>query len=244
VKSVAKAAGDKLAQIVQAGVAPARPAPLQRFPVQASNAVLFPAVLPRPNLLAPVALEGMAVDKSGQPLSDVTVSVRGAGSPARADAAGRFVLSGVDVNLPLFLRLSKDGYVTTNTSYLNPHSSRENLRFVLVTPAELSQLMGDFGTMRGAPAVVLIASQAPGLTFQSSPPVTGKPGVGTTRFKALDPSTGFSAVGITQINFTAAYPSQPNDHEPNVIITANPLGRDVVMPVFVGQVTYAMFIPF
>ena len=46
--------------------------------------------------------------------------------------------------------------------------------------------------------------------------------------------------GITEINFQPAFPPQHNDHEPNVIITANPLAKDIVLPVFTGQVTYAI----
>jgi hypothetical protein len=183
-------------------------------------------------------VEGTAVDKSGQPLAGVAVWVRGTGSPVRTDAAGRFVLSGVDVNVPLFLRFGKDGYATTNTTYLNPRTPKDTLRIVLLTTGELASL--ERPATRGATSMVLLDSKVSGLTFKSSPPVQGSPGVGTTRFY---PAPGFSAVGITQISFQPSSPSLVNDHEPNVIITASPLGKDLVMPVFVGQVTYAVFQP-
>jgi hypothetical protein len=232
VKNVAKSAEAKV-------VASPRPAPVQRFPVTTSDTTLFPPVLPRPKALQPVTMEGSIIDKSGQPLGGVDVSVRGTGSPVRTDGSGRFVLSHVDENSALFLRLSKQGYATTNTTYLNPRSPKENLRFVLVTSAELADLVRGAPQSRGATAIVLIGSKVSGLTFHSSPQVQGSPGVGTTRFRPVDPATGFAAVGITQISFQPSSPSLKNDHEPNVIISASPSGKDMVMPVFVDQVTYA-----
>jgi hypothetical protein len=232
VKSVAKAAEAKVQPLP-------RPAPLQRFPVSASNTTLFPPVLPRPKALAQVTVEGSVVDKSGKPLAGVEVSVRGVGSTVRTDGGGRFVLPSVDVNVPLFLRLNKAEYATTNTTYLNPRSPKENLRFVMVTSGELAELVRGGPQARGATATILIGNQHAGLTFQASPPVQGSPGVGTTRFRSVDPSTGFSAIGTTQISFQPSSPALVNDHEPNVIISASPIDKDMVMPVFVGQVTYA-----
>ena len=209
-----------------------RPAPLQRFPVPASTAAVFPPVFPRPKPLPPATVEGSAVDKSGRPLAGVDVSVRGVGSLVHTDSTGRFLLSGVDANLPLFLRLSKAGCATTNTSYLNPRTPKENLRVVLLSSGELKEI-----ETRGSSAIVLISSNVPGLTFTSSPQVQGRPGVGTTRFRS---APGFAAIGVTQISFQPSSPTLANDHEPNVIITASPLGRDMVMPVFAGQVTYSL----
>ena len=238
VKAVAQAADDKLTQMIQAGSAPPRPAPLTRFPVGASDTMLFPPVMVRPKALASVTVEGMAVDNGGKPVAGVAVWVRGTGSPVRTDAAGRFVLSGVDANVPLFLRFGKDGLATTNTTYLNPRVPKDTLRVVLLSSGEVAALAPKTSQTRGATAMVLLDSKVPGLTFQSSPPVQGKPGVGTTRFY---PAEGFAGVGMTAISFQPSSPALVNDHEPNVIITASPLNRDLVMPVFVGQVTYALF---
>ena len=47
-------------------------------------------------------------------------------------------------------------------------------------------------------------------------------------------------VGVTEINLQPASPVQTNDYEPNIILTAAPLGKDVVLPVFAGQVTYLL----
>ena len=214
VKTVAKAAEDRLEQLLNAG-APLRPSPLQRFPVGASDAILFPPVLPRPRRLTPVTMEGTAVDKQGQPLADVMVAIRGVGTPVRTNSVGRFVLSKVDANLPLFLRLSKAGYATTNTSYLNPRTPKENLRVVLLGSGEFAKAV-----TRGASAIVLIHSKAP---FTSP------------RVRMTD-----AEVGVTEINLQPASPVQTNDYEPNVILTAAPLGKDVVLPVFAGQVTYLL----
>jgi hypothetical protein len=69
--------------------------------------------------------------------------------------------------------------------------------------------------------------------------MTSSPG-GTTRFGFLDSPRPVQIVGIAGINFQPSFPAQSNDHEPNLIITANPLAKDIVMPVFVGQVSYAI----
>ncbi len=203
-KAIAETAAEKV------GVAQ-RPAPLERFPVRPSNAALFPPVLPRPKLLAPVTMEGMAVDRKGKPLAGVMVSVRGAGPTVRTESTGRFVLAKVNPNSPLFLRLSKTGYATTNTAYLNPHCAKAKLRVVVMRSADA----------HGASATVFIDSKVP---FTSP------------RVKMIDAS-----VGVVNINLQPAYPAQTNAYEPNVIITATPSGKDIVMPVFAGQVTYAAF---
>ena len=94
-----------------------------------------------------------------------------------------------------------------------------------------------------------------GLNLTASPAMqrVGAAPSGTTRFGYFDKDGGFSGTssianvtgpvqiaGITEISFQPAHPPQSNDHEPNVIITANPLAKDIVAPAFVGQVTYAV----
>src|SRR5581483_7124149 len=108
VKDVAKEAESKLDN------PPPQPPAITRYPVSPSNTTLFPAVLQRPKGLPPANIEGTVVNQSGQPLAGVLVSVRSTGTPVTTDAAGRFVISKIDANLPLFLRLTKSGYVTTN----------------------------------------------------------------------------------------------------------------------------------
>src|SRR5439155_22545531 len=79
---------------------------------------------------------GVVVASSGRPVAGAAVSARGLDPAVRTDAAGRFVLRSVDANEPLFLRVSKVGHSTTNTSYLNPRGPNEYLRILLLTAAE------------------------------------------------------------------------------------------------------------
>ena len=207
VKEVAKEAEAKLNN------PPSAPPAVTRFPVPPSNATLFPPVLPRPKPLALATVEGIVVDKSGQPLSGVLVSVRATGPSLNTGAGGHFVLS-VDANLPLFLRLSKSGYATTNTCYLNPRAPKGSLR----VPMRAAAAHSDHAT-------IVIDGPVSGLKFAASP-------AGTTQFT-------FDGIGTTKINFQPAYPAQANDHEPNVIVSADGLGKDIVLPVFPDQVSYA-----
>jgi hypothetical protein len=215
-RDLAKSADARLADLLQTGSAPTRPAPVTRFPVKPSGATISPPVLLRPKGLAAVRVEGTAMDSSGRPLAGVAVSVRATGSAVTSGADGRFVLPNVDANLPLFLHLSKSGYATTNTSYLNPRGAKENLQIVLL-PAD----------DRRTQATIVIDGVPTGLQFTASP-------ASTTQFHIEDGRV----IGTTKINFQPAYPAQANDHEPNVILTADGLGKDIVVPVFPGQVTY------
>ena len=70
-----------------------------------SDTTLFPPVLPRPKALASVTVDGTAVDKGGRARwrgwrCGVHLPVRG----GLRTSSGRFVLSGVDANVPLLLR--------------------------------------------------------------------------------------------------------------------------------------------
>jgi hypothetical protein len=243
---VAEAARNKVDQILKNGEPPRpMPADSRRFPVSTSSASLFPPSLPRPKRLAPVTVEGAVVDSSGHPVEGATVSARGLDSGARTDTGGRFLLSRVDANLPLFLRVSKTGHVSTNTAYLNPRSPKENLRILLLTIQELQDVMRAWSGSKDAPpernAVLLVntigADGKPisGLKLTASP-------AGTTRFGYPDKPGPVQVVGITDINFQPSFPAQSNDHEPNVIITANSLAKDIVMPAFTGQVSYAVIV--
>jgi hypothetical protein len=139
----------------------------------------------------------------------------------------------VDTNQPLFLRVSKAGHATTNTPYLNPRGPKENLRILLLTTAELQTLNADAPSR----AIMLFNSAGAdgkpiaGLNLTASP-------AGKTRFSTI--AGPAQTMGIMEIDFQPAYPPQENDHEPNVIVTANPLAKDIVLPVFTGQVTYAI----
>jgi hypothetical protein len=234
-KKIAEAARSKVEQMLKEG-GPPRPESTyaQRFPVSPSSAMRFPPALARPRSLGPATVEGIVVASSGRPVIDAAVSARGLDPAIRTDASGRFVLKGVDVNQALFLRVSKAGHATTNTSYLNPRAPKENLRILLLTDAEL-QAVSSGASSR---AILLLNSAGvdgkpiAGLNLAASP-------AGKTQFSSLSGGP-VQAVGITEINFQAAFPLQENDHEPNVIITANPLAKDIVLPVFAGQVTYAL----
>jgi hypothetical protein len=217
-KSVADDAQNKLDSILRAGDPPLRTPELTRFPVSAANVSLSPPVLPRPRPLSPVTLEGSVADKSGRPLSGVSISVRAVGSPVTTRADGTFVIHNVDGNLPLFLRLSKLGYATTNTAYLNPRTPKEQLRIVMPPPAE-----------HRPQATIFIDGAAPGTVFTSSP-------AGTTHF-------GPDGIATSEIKFQPAYPAPGNGQEPNVIVSADGWGKDIVMPVFADQVTYARVSP-
>ena len=254
-KKIAESARNKVEQMLRADDYPPRPSTTyaQRFPISPSNAILFPPVVARPKALAPATIEGMVYASSGRPLAGAAVSVRGIDPPVRTDAAGRFVLRGVDANQPLFLRVTKAGHATTNTQYLNPRSY--NLRILVLTDAELKSVMEAWPRSKpdaSSQAIVLLNSvdaggkPIAGLHLSASP-------AGTTHFGYLDKDGGFSGassissqtgpvqiVGVTEINYQPAYPPQSNDHEPNVIVTANPAGKDIVAPAFTGQVTYAV----
>ena len=144
-KKVAEAARSKVEQMLREGDNPPRPATTysQRFPVSPSSAMRFPPVLARPKSLAPVTVEGIVVGSSGRPVAGAAVSARGLDPATRTDAAGRFVLRGVDANKPLFLRVSRAAHATTNTPYLNPRGPRENLRILLLTSEELQSVQPD-----------------------------------------------------------------------------------------------------
>jgi hypothetical protein len=136
---------------------------------------------------------------------------------------------------------------------LNPRS--HNLRILVLTDAELKSVMEAWPRSKSensSQAIVLLNSVGAGgkpiagLNLSASP-------AGTTHFGYLDKDGGFSGassisnqtgpvqiVGITEIDYQPAYPPQSNDHEPNVIVTANPVGKDIVAPAFTGQVTYAV----
>lgn len=237
-KKVAEAARIKVEQLSREGGELPRPATTyaQRFPVSPSDAMRFPPALARPKSLGPATVEGIVVTSSGRPLPGAAVSVRGVDPAARTDSSGRFVLRGVDANQPLFLRVSKPGHATTNTAYLNPRGPKENVRILLLTEAELSSVASDASER----AVLLFNSigaggkPVAGLTLTASP-------AGTTHFASPAAKTlPVQIVGTTEISFQPAFPPQDNDHEPNVIVTANPLAKDLVMPAFAGQVTYAV----
>src|SRR5262249_25942162 len=105
-----------------------------------------------------------------------------------------------------------------------------------------------------ARAVLLLNSAGAGGNPVAGLTLTASPGAptGSTKFGYADKDGGYSGstsiaaqtgpvqiVGTTEIRYQPAFPPQDNDHEPNLIVTANPLAKDIVMPAFSGQVTYA-----
>jgi hypothetical protein len=50
---------------------------------------------------------------------------------------------------------------------------------------------------------------------------------------------GVQILGLAQLNFQPSSPEIPNVFEPNTIISVAPLGKDIVLPAFDGQVSYA-----
>jgi hypothetical protein len=75
---------------------------------------------------------------------------------------------------------------------------------------------------------IVLGGAVAGLEFKASP-------AGTTKFSTVDNLV----IGTTKISFQPAYPVQVNDYEPNVIVSADGLGKDIVLPVFAGQVSYS-----
>jgi hypothetical protein len=53
-------------------------------------------------------------------------------------------------------------------------------------------------------------------------------------------SAGVQIVGLAQIAFQPAEPAIPNTFEANTTISVTPLGKDIVLPAFAGQVSYAV----
>src|SRR5260221_7656380 len=131
----------------------------------------FPPALARPRSLGPATVEGIVFASSGRPVTGAAVSARGFDPAVRTDAAGRFVLRGVDTNDPLFLRVTKAGHATTNTAYLNPRGPKENVRILLLTDSERQTVKSD----ASAHAILLLNSAGPdgkplaGLSPSASP---------------------------------------------------------------------------
>ena len=145
------------------------------------------------------------------------------------------MLRGVDANQPLFLRVSKPGHATTNTSYLNPRGPKENVRILLLTEPELHSLPP---TRASAPSAVQQHRRRREAGRRPEP--DGIPG----RHDAVLLAGRQNPTGADRRDhgdqIPTLLPPQDNDREPNVIVTANPLAKDIVMPVFAGQVTYAV----
>jgi hypothetical protein len=122
-------------------------------------------------------------------------------------------MAGVATGQPIFLRAVKEGYAITNTAYLNPKTEAQ---IVMLSPAELPE------------------TKAPILAI-TSPADLSCPNVqrftGSSRFQ-----------GVVDINYQPSFPSQPNDSMPNVIVSASSLHKDMVLPAFAGQVSYAVFV--
>jgi hypothetical protein len=262
---ILEAARNKVQQMLAQGVssgdsqAPRR----SRFDAAPSNTAIFPTILPK----APARLltiQGTVVDSIGQPIPDVDVSVCGLEPQSQTDAAGRFVLRRLRSDLPLFLRASKRGYTTANTSYLNP-LSRNKLRILLPDNKTIEQLMQEWPGWRSranssdeaTPGIVLLSivkpgGQLTGLRLTTSPATLADQKSPHTEFRYLDAfgtlstevpnscSRGlFQIVGVTEIKLQEAFPAHTSIHEPNLIVSVAPIGKDIVLPVFPHQISYA-----
>src|SRR5207247_5419700 len=156
----------------------------------------------RPRSLGPAIVEGTVVASSGRPVAGAAVSARGLDPAVRTDATGRFVLRGVDANEPLFLRVSKAGHATTNTSYLNPRGPKENLRILVMTNEELQAVEAWAGPKSDAvsTAIVLLntigsgGKPISGLNLTPSPVMqrAGAPAAGSTRFGYVEKDGGLT----------------------------------------------------
>lgn len=264
VAEVVARAKTKVEQMLAEGKTPPRPAlqSIGRFPVGPTDITLLPAMMPRPKGAQRISISGAIVDNDGRPLAGATVSARATGPKARTNSSGGFSLQGVETDHPLFLRVSRNGYATTNTSYMNPWGPKENLRVLVLKDEQVKSLLTTWGAGdRGGPsrAVLLFdsagADGAPiiGLRLTSAPGGTGGWPANTPQFGYADAQGGFSektstksrsgglqVIGLAQIAFQPAEPAIPNTFEANTTITVAPLGKDIVLPTFAGQVSYAV----
>jgi hypothetical protein len=108
------------------------------------------------------------------------------------------------------------------------------------------------------PGIVLLSiakrggQQLAGLRLTTSPASQEGQKLPYTEFRYLDASGTlstevpnsrsrglFQIVGVTEIKLQEAFPSHTSIHEPNLIITVTPVGKDIVLPVFPNQISYA-----
>lgn len=200
------------------------------------KATPIPPTLPRPPRARPARIEGVVSTAAGEPMAGAKVSARGRGPSGVTDEAGRFVLEDVPVDTPLFLRVEREGFLTTNTSYLNPRASTA-LQIVCLTPDEAKRQFTAWSKTNKRVRPEYIDSR-PTLLIDGVPPavtVTASPRA--TEFEAVDAGGQRRILGSVHINFRDS-PDEDNSVEPNVVLSLDRLGKDRVVPAFAGQVTY------
>lgn len=196
-----------------------------RYPAEPYTPDLHPAIANRPPERT-VTLAGQVVDAAGEPVSGAVVAVRGGSLSAPTGRDGGFVLAKVDTDPGLFLRVRKAGYATVNTSYLNARAPRSSLR--VVYPAE-SQLRNIAPPAAASAAIVVLGGAGAGEVVATSP---------ACRFSAVASGVSPLAVCAFPVVLQEIEPVERDPHEPNLIVTLRS-GRDLVLPAFPGQVTYA-----
>jgi hypothetical protein len=141
--------------------------------------------------------------------------------------------------------------MTTNSSYLNPRGSPGSLR-ILCARTESARALFDAWEGKSATVepehfktrpLLLLNVYATGITVVTSPQGTeigyaDAAGGFEARATLADPPGGIQILGSPEIEF-AESPDEDNTREPNLIISVEPLGKDAVLPVFAGQVSYA-----
>jgi len=201
---------------------------------------MFPAILPRP-AAGSVTVQGEVVDASGHAIAGAAVSANGVVPTTATDARGHFVLKNIALDHWLFLRVSKLGRVTTNTSYLNPRTASPP-RIMLLTPDDLQNLP-DVKSR----AIVLVDSVGAdgkplvGLSLTASPEVRatrGQPAF--PQVITANPPGPAQMIAVTRIELQDAFPVESDPHEANFIVSVKPLQKDLVIPAFPGQIGYAV----
>jgi hypothetical protein len=228
----------------------------------AAPSTLLPPPNPRPAAPPAATLSGRVVTEAGTPLAGARVWARGEEPGAETDALGRFVLAGVSTEAPLFLRVTKSGHRTTNTSYLNPRAA-SRLEILCPTTSAAQALFSAWVSQErsleaaffDSRPLFLIQVDKPGLRVGASPVGRGRmDSAAGTRLAYADavgtwsgeltlaaPPSGIQVIGSTHINFPESA-DEDNTREPNVILSVAPLGKDLVAPAFAGQVTYVRVI--
>jgi hypothetical protein len=238
-------------------------APLNNYPRSsairpgAAPSTLLPRPNPRPAPPAPATIAGTVVTETGAPLAGARVSARGEEPSTQTDASGRFTLAAVVTEAPLFLRVSKPGHRTTNTSYLNPQSASK-LRILCPSTSAAQALFSAWASHErtlepgffDTRPLLFIQVDKSDIRVGASPAGRGRmDSAFGTRLAYADAGgtftgsatlaaapSGIQLIGSTQIHFPDSA-DEDDSREPNVILSFSPLGKDMVAPVFAGQLT-------
>ncbi len=263
-EKVLASARDRIKEI--ASGAEHRPLPIPSYPFDGPAAAdkggttLLPPALPRPREPAPVTVRGSVVSESGAPVVGARVSARGQKPSTLTGRDGGFVLPGVPVGSALWLRVGKEGHITTNSAYINPRTPPSLLKIVILESARARTLLERWLATRteAAPASIqgrpLLLANVVGPKEALSPALTARVSQRSAHFGYVDPEAAFTKngttshpgggiqiVGSVDINLVERVDSDGTE-ELNVIFSFEALGKDVVMPVFAGEATYVRVI--